>query len=156
MGNIDLNMSAEKSSHDFEEIEIHDNTQIRIVRKTGILRPANIDDTGILFFGVTTANTKLENLTYRVGITKVLIEWKDYQSESFGELIFRSENQNEFKHYLSFSKTPGLRVTEINLGSRKQLMEQKGRTEFKLAPLFENQTLEIANAILEFEFFNIR
>ena len=25
----------------------------------------------------------------RIGITKVMIEWKDYQSESFGELIFR-------------------------------------------------------------------
>ena len=35
-------------------------------------------------------------------------------------------------------------------------MEQKGGTEFKLAPLFKDQKLEIANAILEFEYFDIR
>ena len=35
-------------------------------------------------------------------------------------------------------------------------MEQKGRTVFKLAPLFKDQKLEIANAILEFEYFNLR
>ena len=57
---------------------------------------------------------------------------------------------------MSFSKTPGLRVTEVNLDSRKQLMEQKGRTGFKLVPLFKGQTLEIANAILEFEHFDLR
>ena len=42
----------------------------------------------------------------RVGITKVLIEWEDYQSESFGELIFRNEIGSrfpaEFKDDLKF------------------------------------------------------
>ena len=36
-------MSANHSSHDFEEIEIHGDTQIRMLRKTGILRPLTID-----------------------------------------------------------------------------------------------------------------
>lgn len=57
------------------------------------------------------------------------------------------------KHYLSFSKTSGLRVTEIKLESRKQLIETEGQVEFKLAPLFEGHKLDIENAILEFESF---
>ena len=57
------------------------------------------------------------------------------------------------KHYLSFSKTPGSRVTEIKLESRKQLIETEGQVEFKLAPLFEGHKLDIENVILEFESF---
>ena len=60
------------------------------------------------------------------------------------------------KHYLSFSKTPRLRVTEIKLESRKQLINTKGQVQFKLAPLFEGQKLDIENVILEFEYFDIR
>ena len=71
----------------------------------------------------------------RIGVTKVLVEWNDYQSECFGELIFTRKKhsrhsqviaveleqsfQNSFQpeYYLSFTKTPGLRFTEIKLES---------------------------------------
>ena len=58
-------------------------------------------------------------------------------------------------YYLSFSKTPGLRFTEITLQSTKHLLQQDaGDTfHFKLVPLFKEQKLDVKNCILEIEVF---
>ena len=57
---------------------------------------------------------------------------------------------------MSFAKTAGLRSTEINLDSSKNLMEVKEDdiVTFRLLTLFNDQNLDIKNCMLEFEFFN--
>ena len=106
----------------------------------------------------------------RIGVTKVLVEWNDYQSECFGELIFTRKKhsrhsqviaveleqsfQNSFQpeYYLSFTKTPGLRFTEIKLESCRNLIKSNDEEiVFKIVPLFDNQKLDIKNCILEIE-----
>ena len=34
----------------------------------------------------------------RLGITKVVIEWKDYQSECFGQLVYYENNETKFEY----------------------------------------------------------
>jgi len=93
----------------------------------------------------------------RIGVTKLLIEWKDYQTECFGELIFtKSKNKGKTKgkpqYYLSFTKTPGLRFTEIKLESYTNFIQSNGdEIHFEIVPLFDDQKLDIKNCILEIE-----
>ena len=46
-----------------------------------------------MFTGIGTKHNSFGK-TNRIGVTQVLIEWKDYQSECFGELIF-TKKQDE-------------------------------------------------------------
>ena len=64
--------------------------------------------------------------------------------------IFNSSFQPEY--YLSFTKTPGLRFTEITLEPYKNLIQSYDEEIFfKIVPLFDNQKLDIKNSILEME-----
>ena len=59
-------------------------------------------------------------------------------------------------HYLSFTKSPGVRLTEIKLESLKHLIrvEKGDKLTFKLMTLFNDKTLNIKNCLFEFEAFN--
>ena len=64
-------------------------------------------------------------------------------------------NSIQPKYYLSFTKTPGLRFTEIKLESYKNLIQaNEENIYFKIVPLFDNQKLDIKNSILEIESFS--
>ena len=64
----------------------------------------------------------------------------------------RKHNFIQPQFYLSFTKTPGLRFTEIKLESYKKLIKSKGEDiYFRIVPLFDNQKLDIKNCILEIE-----
>ena len=59
-------------------------------------------------------------------------------------------------HYLTFTKSPGLRLTEIKLESLKHLIkvDEGDELTFKLMTLFNDETLDIKNCLFEFEAFN--
>lgn len=53
-----------------------------------------------------------------------------------------------------FTKTPGFRITEIQLQSCKNLVDTDGKLiTFRITSLFNGQKLEIKNCILELEMF---
>ena len=65
---------------------------------------------------------------------------------------------NFFKpiHYLTFTKTPGLRLTEIKLESAKHLvkLDVEDKLTFKLLTLCNKEKLDAKNCLLEVEIFS--
>lgn len=114
----------------------------------------------------------------RIGVTKLIIKWNDYQNECSGHIQYNINGQpkatkdilsfnyshrdrfafsNSLKHYyyLSFTKTAGLRSLEMNLESCKRFIQVNAeeKIEFKLCPLFKDQKLDIKNCMLEIKYF---
>ena len=64
----------------------------------------------------------------------------------------RKHNFIQPQFYLSFTKTPGLRFTEIKLESYKNFIQANDeQIHFQIVPLFDDQKLDIKNCILEIE-----
>merc|ERR1712131_479716 len=96
-----------------------------------LLRPSTITDNELIF------ETSVNQFCY-IGIRKIIIEWQTYQDEQFCEVSFvKCERGNvqptvQGGHYMSFTKPAGLRLTDIEVVSRSEVVSCYRNSTFTL------------------------